>query len=137
METILGKMDKMVKRKRKNVKWSTFEGLENVLFRGFYEVCAINIPINYPIFREKPIEIASKLWMQGFTTSNGWTVYFKMSAIYPISPFGPSQLASILRLPGRLRTHCRLWYTNILEKAFWMLTKWGYFIIFFLIRLLQ
>ncbi|GBL60737.1 hypothetical protein AVEN_153776-1 [Araneus ventricosus] len=70
-------MGKLANRKRKTLKSSPFEELENFMLQWFNEVRSTNIPINGPVLKEKPIEIASKLGIQGFFASNSWIDRFK------------------------------------------------------------
>nr|XP_042913817.1 major centromere autoantigen B-like [Parasteatoda tepidariorum] len=58
-------------KKRKTLKTSPNDELEVFLINWFKEVRAAKIPINGSILREKELEIAERLKLQGFSVSNG------------------------------------------------------------------
>ncbi|XP_042904851.1 major centromere autoantigen B-like [Parasteatoda tepidariorum] len=59
-------------KKRKTLKTSPYDELENILMNWFKEARAARIPINGSILRVKVLEIAERLKLQGFSASNGW-----------------------------------------------------------------
>lgn len=64
-------------KKRKTLKTSPYDDLEKILMEWFTEARAAKIPINGSIIKEKALEIAEKLKLQGFSASNGWIDRFK------------------------------------------------------------
>ncbi|XP_042897781.1 major centromere autoantigen B-like [Parasteatoda tepidariorum] len=66
-----------IAKKRKTLKTSPYDELEEILMNWFKEDRAAKIPINRSILREKALEIAERLKLQGFSASNGWIDRFK------------------------------------------------------------
>ncbi|GBM23262.1 Major centromere autoantigen B [Araneus ventricosus] len=64
-------------KKRKTLKTSPYDDLEKILMGWFKEVRAAKIPLNGYIIKEKALEIAERLKLQGFSASNGWIDRFK------------------------------------------------------------
>lgn len=64
-------------KKRKYVKSSKYEKMEDILKEWFISARSANIPISGNVLREKALCIAAKLNMDNFTASNGWVDRFK------------------------------------------------------------
>ena len=69
-------------KKRKTLKTSPYDDFEKILMEWFKQAQAAKIPINGSIVKEKALEIAERLKLQGFSASNGWIVRFKKGTIY-------------------------------------------------------
>jgi hypothetical protein len=63
--------------KRQKLRSGKFEELEDILMKWFLQARATNIPINGPVLKEKATEIAKKLKISDFTSSNGWLDRFR------------------------------------------------------------
>ena len=47
--------------------------MKGILVKWIKEVCAMNVPVNGMILREKALEIANRIvGLKDFTASNGW-----------------------------------------------------------------
>lgn len=76
VELSADKLGKFAK-KRKTLKTSPYDDLENILMQWFKAARASKIPINGSVVKEKALEIAERLKLQGFSASNGWIDRFK------------------------------------------------------------
>lgn len=63
--------------KRKRMRVSTFEDVENALVKWFRMARAQNIPISGLILKEKALQFANELGVSEFSASNGWFERFK------------------------------------------------------------
>ena len=64
------------KKKRKTLKTSPYEEIENVLLKWYSDARAAKIPINGVLMKEKAREITLQMKID-FSASNGWMDRFK------------------------------------------------------------
>ncbi|XP_023233498.1 uncharacterized protein LOC111633198 isoform X1 [Centruroides sculpturatus] len=70
-------------KKRKKMKTTPYEELENVLTEWLKEAKEHRLPMNSNLLKEKALDIATKLGMYDFKASNGWIDRFKQrNALY-------------------------------------------------------
>ncbi|XP_067124039.1 major centromere autoantigen B-like isoform X3 [Centruroides vittatus] len=70
-------------KKRKKMKSTPYEELENVLTEWLKEAKEHRLPMNSNLLKEKALDIATKLGMNDFKASNGWIDRFKQrNALY-------------------------------------------------------
>lgn len=63
--------------KRKKLRMSNFEDIEEALIKWFSHARSQNAPISGLVLREKALEIANEFGLKDFSASNGWIERFK------------------------------------------------------------
>jgi hypothetical protein len=64
-------------KKPKSLKTSPLEELETILSMWFKQACTANASIDGPHLKEKALNVAACLGINGFRASNGWIKHFK------------------------------------------------------------
>ena len=64
--------------KRKRIRKSKFDEIEDILVRWLKHARAQNVPISSVTLKEKAMEIAKELNIEDFGSSNGWLERFKV-----------------------------------------------------------
>ena len=75
-------------KKYRTLKKLLYKEMKGILVKWIKEVCAMNVPVNGMILREKALEIANRIvGLKDFTASNGWIDCMKKDIILCIDHF--------------------------------------------------